>query len=106
MTRVGGAQVGDRTFLDALVPAADALDAGASLVDAARAAIEGAVGTAQLVGRRGRSRYLGDRALGAPDPGAAAVAALVVVLAQVLDGSPQARALPSPAAVASGTIRE
>ncbi|MEH3077829.1 MAG: dihydroxyacetone kinase subunit DhaK [Quadrisphaera sp.] len=106
VTRVGGAQVGDRTFLDALVPAADALDAGASLVDAARAAIEGAVGTAQLVGRRGRSRYLGDRALGAPDPGAAAVAALVVVLAQVLDGSPQARALPSPAAVASGTIRE
>ncbi|TNM61168.1 DAK2 domain-containing protein [Streptomyces sp. NP160] len=104
VTRVGGAQVGDRTFLDALVPAADALDAGGSLVDAARAAVDGALGTAQLVGRRGRSRYLGDRAVGAPDPGAVAVAALVVVVAQVLEESPQAQALPSPSQVASGTI--
>ncbi|MGQ7349599.1 dihydroxyacetone kinase subunit DhaK [Quadrisphaera oryzae] len=104
VTRVGGAQVGDRTFLDALVPAADVLDGGGSLADAGRAAVDGALGTAQLLGRRGRSRYLGDRALGAPDPGAVAVAALVVVLAQVLEGSPQAQALPSPSRVASGTI--
>ncbi|MGQ7296627.1 dihydroxyacetone kinase subunit DhaK [Quadrisphaera sp. KR29] len=104
VTRVGGAQVGDRTFLDALVPAAEALDGGSSLVDAARAAVDGALGTARLVGRRGRSRYLGDRALGAPDPGAVAVAALVVAIAQVLEDGPQARSLPSPTEVASGTI--
>ncbi len=85
VTRVGGAEVGDRTFLDALVPAADALLAGRSLDDAARAADEGARSTAQLVGRRGRSRYLGDRALGAPDPGAVAVALLVDALAEVLE---------------------
>lgn len=104
VTRVGGAQVGDRTFLDALVPAADALAGGAPLVDGARAAVDGALGTAQLVGRRGRSRYLGDRALGAPDPGAVAVAALVVVIAQVLDPSAQAQGLPSPSQMARGTI--
>jgi len=85
VTRVGGAEVGDRTFLDALVPAADALLAGRSLDDAGRAADEGARSTAQLVGRRGRSRYLGDRALGAPDPGAVAVALLVDALAEVLE---------------------
>ncbi|WP_206691187.1 dihydroxyacetone kinase subunit DhaK [Quadrisphaera sp. INWT6] len=84
VTRVGGAEVGDRTFLDALVPAAEALLAGGSLDGAARAAADGARSSAQLVGRRGRSRYLGDRALGAPDPGAVAVALLVVALAQVL----------------------
>jgi len=86
VTRVGGAEVGDRTFLDALVPAADALLAGRSLDDAARAADQGAGSTAQLVGRRGRSRYLGQRALGAPDPGAVAVALLVEALAEVLEG--------------------
>jgi len=86
VTRVGGAEVGDRTFLDALVPAADALLAGRSLGDAARAADQGAGSTAQLVGRRGRSRYLGQRALGAPDPGAVAVALLVEALAEVLEG--------------------
>lgn len=84
VTRVGGAEVGDRTFLDALVPAAEALLVGRSLDDAARAAADGATATAQLVGRRGRSRYLGERALGSPDPGAAAVALLVGSLASVL----------------------
>lgn len=84
VTRAGGAEVGDRTFLDALVPAADALLAGRSPGDAARAAAEGARGTSALVGRSGRSRYLGERALGAPDPGAVAVALLVVALAEVL----------------------
>ncbi|MGN4023881.1 DAK2 domain-containing protein, partial [Burkholderia gladioli] len=40
---------------------------------AAAAAIEGAAGTATLLPRRGRSSYLGERALGHPDPGAHAV---------------------------------
>ncbi|WP_223997127.1 DAK2 domain-containing protein, partial [Burkholderia gladioli] len=40
---------------------------------AAAAAIEGAAGTAALLPRRGRSSYLGERALGHPDPGAHAV---------------------------------
>jgi len=80
---LGGAGRGDRTMLDALLPAADALteaaDAGLTapgplLRAAAVAAAAGAAATADLAPRRGRSSYLGDRALGHVDPGAEAVA--------------------------------
>ena len=70
---LGGAAPGDRTMLDALDPAATAL--AASGLDAAVAAAEaGAERTAAMPPRRGRSSYLGDRALGHADPGAQAVA--------------------------------
>ncbi len=77
---LGGAKPGDRTMLDALVPAADAFAAaaGGGLQAAARAAAEaaerGAEATATMVPRLGRASYLGARAVGAPDAGAAAVA--------------------------------
>jgi dihydroxyacetone kinase len=82
ISELGGASVGDRTMLDALVPAAAAfrLSLGrgqpwlAAVGAAAEAAQQGARATAKLVARRGRSVYLGDRVLGAPDPGAEAVA--------------------------------
>jgi dihydroxyacetone kinase len=78
----GGAHPGDRTMLDALMPASEAfraaLDAGQPPEDALNAAADaarrGAEATATLPPRRGRSSYLGDRALGHPDPGAEAVA--------------------------------
>ncbi len=70
---LGGAAPGDRTMLDALDPAATAL--AASGLDAAVAAAEAGVErTAAMPPRRGRSSYLGDRALGHADPGAQAVA--------------------------------
>ncbi len=75
---LGGARPGDRTMLDALIPAADALAAGESPVEAAAA---GARATASMRPRRGRSSYLGDRALGHPDPGAEAVAVWLRALA-------------------------
>jgi dihydroxyacetone kinase len=79
---LGGARVGDRTMLDALVPAAQALLAaaaeGAEPAEAARRAVEsahaGAASTAWMTPRRGRSSYLGERAVGHVDPGAKAVA--------------------------------
>lgn len=79
---LGGAAVGDRTMLDALVPAAEALMSGlhagtspmAALNQAVAAAERGAEATGSMTPRRGRSSYLGDRALGHPDPGAVAVA--------------------------------
>lgn len=75
--RLGGADAGDRTMLDALIPAATAMTTG-SIADqldaAAQAARIGAAGTAAMQPRRGRSSYIGDRALGHPDPGAVAVA--------------------------------
>jgi dihydroxyacetone kinase len=82
ISELGGAQAGDRTMLDALYPAAaafrTALDQGATWLDAvkasAAAAEQGARATAKLVPRRGRSVYIGERALGSPDPGAEAIA--------------------------------
>ena len=81
--RLGGAQVGDKTMLDAFVPAADALagavdsgDLAAALAAAAEAAAAGAEATAGLSARLGRSSYVGDAARGVPDPGASAVAML------------------------------
>jgi dihydroxyacetone kinase len=82
ISELGGATVGDRTMLDALVPFADefsrALEDGypwrGAVSFAASAAASGAEGTARMMPRRGRSSYLGKRSLGYTDPGAEAVA--------------------------------
>ncbi|MDX6330203.1 MAG: phosphoenolpyruvate---glycerone phosphotransferase subunit DhaL [Streptomycetaceae bacterium] len=83
--RVGEAEPGDRTMVDALVPARDALVAGASYAEAARAALAGAAATADIRARRGRASYVGDRALGTPDPGATGIALLFWALARVAE---------------------
>ncbi|MEU4892819.1 dihydroxyacetone kinase subunit DhaL [Streptomyces sp. NPDC044780] len=81
--RVGEAEVGDKTMVDALVPAARALASCAPTADpahalhvAAVAAHRGARATTDLRARRGRASYTGDHARGVPDPGALAVALL------------------------------
>ena len=82
ISELGGAGRGDRTMLDALLPAAEAfaeaVKAGRPVAEALRAAAaaaaEGARATAGMVPRRGRSSYLAERAVGHPDPGAEAVA--------------------------------
>ena len=73
----GGANRGDRTMLDALLPAVEALEAGGDLNAAADAARSGAAATAGMTkARAGRSSYLASRDLaGVADPGAVAVAA-------------------------------
>lgn len=71
VSQLGGARPGDRTMLDALVPAAEASPEGLSA--AVSAAERGVESTRELRARRGRSSYLGDRVHGHPDPGAAAV---------------------------------
>lgn len=79
---LGGASQGDRTMLDALLPFArtfsTALDHGRSRTDALETAVSaaeaGAAATAAMIPRRGRSSYLGERALGHPDAGAIAAA--------------------------------
>ena len=89
---LGGAGRGDRTMLDALLPASEALfDALAqdqpprmALASAADAAERGARATASLTPRRGRSSYLGQRAIGHPDPGAEAVALWLRAVARAL----------------------
>ncbi|MEU9189771.1 DAK2 domain-containing protein [Streptomyces sp. NPDC048484] len=83
--RVGEAEPGDRTMVDALAPARDALAAGEGYAGTARAALSGARATADIRARRGRAAYVGDRALGAPDPGATGVALLFWSLAGVAE---------------------
>jgi dihydroxyacetone kinase-like protein len=88
----GKAAPGDKTMLDALVPAVDALDAalsdGAGLRDALRAAAtaadEGSDATVPLVARKGRASYLGERSAGHRDPGATSTALLVNTAAATL----------------------
>jgi dihydroxyacetone kinase len=78
---LGGARAGDRTMLDALLPAVDAFTAAvrsgqvlpAAWGRAVEAAERGTAATATMRPRLGRAAYLGDRALGAPDAGASAV---------------------------------
>jgi dihydroxyacetone kinase-like protein len=70
----GKAELGDKTMLDALLPAVDALEQTgeltAGLVAAAEAARQGMLATAPIVARKGRASYLGERSAGHQDPGA------------------------------------
>lgn len=84
MKQLGGAARGDRTMIDALEPALDALVAGGNLADAAEAARTGADATARMSSARaGRSAYVPENHLsGTPDPGAEGVARLFEALAR------------------------
>ncbi|WP_409055990.1 dihydroxyacetone kinase subunit DhaL [Streptomyces sp. SYP-A7185] len=80
---LGGAAPGDKTMLDALVPAVDAL---AESFEAARAAAnEGALATTPLQARKGRASYLGERSIGHQDPGATSSALLFDALAKTAE---------------------
>lgn len=88
---LGHAVPGDKTMLDALAPALDALrattpgtPAATALEAAARAARAGRDATIPLVARKGRASYLGERSAGHLDPGAASAAILVECLAEAL----------------------
>jgi len=84
----GKPETGDKTMFDAMAPAVDAydaaLDGGADLVGALAAAAEAASAgrdaTLQLVARKGRASYLGERSAGHLDPGAASTAILFETL--------------------------
>lgn len=73
-----GAQVGDKTLIDALAPAADSLTASAeageellpAMKKAAKAAVDGAESTKNIVARMGRAGTVGERSIGHPDAGA------------------------------------
>ncbi|WP_180110681.1 MULTISPECIES: dihydroxyacetone kinase subunit DhaK [unclassified Acinetobacter] len=71
-----GAVVGDKTLIDALVPCADSWSAHTdksfkeNFVLGAKAAVQGAENTKEIVARMGRAGTVGDRSLGYPDAGA------------------------------------
>ncbi|HPO04069.1 MAG TPA: dihydroxyacetone kinase subunit DhaL [Bacillota bacterium] len=81
----GGAAPGDKTLLDALIPAAAALSAAAaagksmteSFREASAAADAGAEATKTMIAKKGRATYVGERSLNHPDAGAAAIAIIM-----------------------------
>ena len=85
----GQSDVGDKTLLDALVPAVDTLEAevakGSSAAETvaamARVARTSADATASMQAMRGRAAYTGERSIGSVDAGATAVAVLLEALA-------------------------
>jgi phosphoenolpyruvate---glycerone phosphotransferase subunit DhaL len=85
----GKAELGDKTMLDALIPARDAFAAavadGAELAAALRrsaeAAEQGMTATIPLVARKGRASYLGERSAGHQDPGATSSSLLLRTVA-------------------------
>jgi len=95
----GKAELEDKTMVDALLPAAEALSAaaasGLSLADALRRAAEaaerGMKATIPLVARKGRASYLGERSAGHQDPGATSSWLLMeaAVEALALDALPE-----------------
>jgi phosphoenolpyruvate---glycerone phosphotransferase subunit DhaL len=88
----GKAEAGDKTMVDALAPAVDALDAalaggaalGPALQAAMQAAEKGRDGTIPMVARKGRASYLGERSAGHQDPGATSVTLLITAAATAL----------------------
>jgi dihydroxyacetone kinase len=91
LRETGGAAVGDKTMVDAIVPFAGVLDQRQSdglavaWAAAADAATEAAAATADLVPRLGRSRSHGDKSVGTPDPGAHSFALIVTAVSAVLE---------------------
>ncbi len=88
----GKAEAGDKTMYDAWQPAVDAYDAalaaaddlGAALRAAADAAASGRDATVDLVARKGRASYLGERSRGHLDPGATSTALILEAAAATL----------------------
>jgi dihydroxyacetone kinase-like protein len=84
----GKAEPGDKTMVDALLPALDALRSaqaeGAELADALRrsadAAREGMLATIPMEAKKGRASYLGPRSIGHEDPGAASTVVILTAL--------------------------
>jgi dihydroxyacetone kinase phosphoprotein-dependent L subunit len=82
----GGAQLGDKTLLDALIPIRDTVREHAAKPDAdprtvleaaSRVAADSIERTKDWVAKRGRQQFTGDRSKGTPDPGIVAIATML-----------------------------
>ncbi len=87
----GGAKLGDKTLLDALIPTTESLKKSAKLglsikeamMIGASAAVEGAEKTKGYVASKGRATYVGDRSVGFPDAGATALGIIFTKIAEM-----------------------
>jgi phosphoenolpyruvate---glycerone phosphotransferase subunit DhaL len=91
--KTGGAKLGDKTLLDALIPATESLKSSSADFDnlldamkkAASEAVTGAENTKKIVATKGRATYLGDRSIGFPDAGAVAIGIIFTGLVKSLE---------------------
>ena len=93
LLRFSQASLGDKTLVDALLPAVDAMkaeaaggDAAAILRAAAKAAAEGSEKTKEYIAKHGRAKNLGERAIGIPDPGSVSVSLIFAAFADAAKG--------------------
>ncbi len=89
----GGASLGEKTLLDALVPATDSLEASitdpamqgdhgvAAVQRAADVAVQAALDTKSMLAMRGRAAYTGERSIGSVDAGATAIGVILQAIA-------------------------
>lgn len=89
----GGASLGEKTLLDALVPATDSLEAAisdpafqgdhgvAAIQRAADVAVKAAEETKSMLAMRGRAAYTGERSIGSVDAGATAIGVILTAIA-------------------------
>jgi dihydroxyacetone kinase-like protein len=90
----GKAELEDKTMVDALTPAVEALkesvaageDLSAGLAKATDAAEAGMEATIPLVAKKGRASYLGERSAGHQDPGATSTYLLIKAASETFDG--------------------
>ena len=87
LSDMSGAQVGDKTMMDAFIPACEAIaacdgDEAALFEAAAQAARAGAENTRNFASKFGRAKSYGDKTIGTPDAGAVSMARFFEGLAQ------------------------
>lgn len=84
---------GDKTLMDACMPAVEAFVKASAegkilkecFAEAAKAAAEGAEETKNMIAKRGRGYYVGERGLGTADPGAVSVATIFCAISKMLE---------------------
>ncbi len=89
----GGAKLGDKTLLDALIPATESLKESANkqldIVEAmkisAKEAVIGAENTKNIVASKGRATYVGERSISHPDAGATAIGIIFTKIAETFN---------------------
>jgi dihydroxyacetone kinase-like protein len=86
LTRLGKAQVGQKTLLDVLDPVRSVLAEGGENLTARvrQCAMDSATATAQIEATRGRASFLGERALGHVDPGSRSTALIIGAVCDTL----------------------
>ncbi len=86
LTRLGKAEVGQKTLLDVLDPVRQTLEAGGAdmLSRVRQSALDAAAATAAMPAIKGRASFLGERALGNVDPGSRSMALIIGAICDTL----------------------